>query len=116
MVGGSISGEEPRLKHLRWKVLVFGITCSPFQLEAVLTHHVSKYAEQYPHTVKMMLRNTFVDDVVGGAERREKAEEFIDQATEIATTAKMTIQRWQTNDPQLQRKLAKISSPLLLKF
>jgi len=105
--------EEPKLKHLRWKVMVFGFTCSPFQLEGVLTYHVSKYAEQYPHTVKMMLRNTFVDDVIGGAERREKAEEFIDQANEIATAARMTIQRWQTNDPQLQRKLDKMSSPLV---
>ena len=97
--------EEPTLKHLRWKVSVFGLTCSPFQLESVLTHHVSKYEDRYPRTARMMLKNTFVDDVVGGAERRETAEEFINQANEIATAAKMSIQRWQTNDPVLQRKL-----------
>jgi len=52
-----------------------------------------------------MLKNTFVDDLVGGAESRSGAEQFIREAIQIASEAGMKIQRWKTNDPILQKKM-----------
>ena len=53
----------------------------------------------------MILKNTFVDDVIGGEREKKEAEEFANQAMEIAAAANMKIKRWQTNNPILQSQL-----------
>ena len=53
----------------------------------------------------MMLNNTFVDDLVGGAESRSGAEQFVREAIQIAIEAGIKIQGWKTNDPTLQKKM-----------
>ena len=41
-------GDNLKLCFLRFMCAVFGNTCSPGQLENVLTHHVTKYIDKYP--------------------------------------------------------------------
>ena len=108
--GQNLDAEEVSLQYLRWKVMVFGVTCSPALLEMTLTHHVQQFAALFPRTVKTMLRNTFVDDVVGGGEERKDVLKFIEEANIIAAQAKMSIQRWTTNDPQLQVEIDAITA------
>jgi len=103
--GENLGANDWILQFLRWCVVVFGVTCSPSELEMVLTYHVQQFSHRFPRTVAMMLRNTFVDDVIGGGEKREEVEQFVHEANIIANDAKMTIQRWTTNDPHLQAKL-----------
>ena len=61
----------------------------------MLTHHVSKYVDKYPTTEKMMLKNTFVDDIIGGGQSQQEADKFVKEAEEIAKEAGMKIQRYE---------------------
>lgn len=73
----------------------------------VLTYHVQQFSPRFPRIVAMMLKNTFVADVIDGGdgEKREVVEQFVPESNIISKDAKMTIQRWTTNDPHLQAKL-----------
>ena len=43
----------------------------------------------------MMLKNTFVDDIIGGGQSQQEADKFVKEAEEIAKEAGMKIQRYE---------------------
>ncbi len=58
---------------LRFTSVMFGVSCSPFLLNATLQHHLSKYAASHPETVKKLNVSLYVDDEVTGAKDTEEA-------------------------------------------
>jgi len=59
--------EKSEIRTLTWKVVLFGLTCSPFILRAVLDKHFKSYEELFPETVHQLLDQIYADDVIGGA-------------------------------------------------
>ena len=98
--------ENPKIIHLRWKRVVFGLTCSPFHLTATLRLHLENYKQSHPRTAALMGSDMFVDDLISGADSREEAEIIAKEAVAIAADAKMPLRRWRTNDQELQKKLS----------
>ena len=91
---------------MRWVGVVFGVTCSPFHLAAVLQTHLDKMAAEYPATAARMRRDLFVDDLITGADTREEGEKLAREAVHIAAEAAMPLRRWRTNDADLQSALS----------
>ena len=67
-----IEGEEG-VRHMRFARVAFGITCSPFLLNAVLRHHLEKYEEN--DVIKKLKEDFYVDNLVTGADSLEEAKE-----------------------------------------
>ena len=67
-----ITKDEPELIHLRFTRVVFGVSSSPFLLNATIGHHLSKYSTVLTGTVKIS-RSIYVDDVAYGAETEDLA-------------------------------------------
>ena len=57
---------EPKVEIKRFTRLVFGVSSSPFLLNATLRHHMSKYALCDPEFVKKFLEALYVDDLSTG--------------------------------------------------
>ena len=57
---------EPKVEINRFTRLVFGVSSSPFLLNATLQHHMSKYALSDPEFVKKFLEVLYVDDLSTG--------------------------------------------------
>ena len=71
-----VTAGEPEIVTLRFSRVVFGVSSSPFLLNATLQHHVKKYAEAQTTVVGKLLKSIYVDDVVGGADTEEQAHQF----------------------------------------
>jgi hypothetical protein len=54
--------------HLRFARVVFGVTSSPFILNATIRHHVNQYLLNDPEFVYELLRSLYVDDYASGCE------------------------------------------------
>ena len=52
---------------------MFGVSCSPFLLNAMLQHHLEKYITSHPKTVNKLTASLYVDDVITGANEEEEA-------------------------------------------
>ena len=64
-----MTSDQPEIVTFRFSRVVFGVSSSPFLLNATLQHHnIKKYAEAQPTVVENLLKSIYVDDVVGGAE------------------------------------------------
>ena len=61
------SSEDPHIQVLRFTRVVFGLTSSPFILNATLKHHVNQYAYVDPDFVNEFMRSLYVDDFASGS-------------------------------------------------
>ena len=61
---------------MRFARVVFGVTSSPFLLNATIRHHLNKYLETQPALVENIQESIYVDDVVGGDDDEECAYNF----------------------------------------
>jgi hypothetical protein len=59
---------SPSVIHLRFARVVFGVTSSPFILNATIRHHVNQYLLNDPEFVYELLRSLHVDDYASGCE------------------------------------------------
>ena len=57
--------------EMRFAKVAFGVSCSPFLLNATLRHHLEKYRASDPELVDTLILSTYVDDVIFGAETEE---------------------------------------------
>ena len=59
---------EPKIVVLRFTRVVFGISTSPFILNATIKHHIEGYAASQPEVVRLLTQSIYVNDVVCGAD------------------------------------------------
>jgi hypothetical protein len=59
--------EDPKIRLLRFTRVVFGLTSSPFILNATIKHHVSQYTTSDPEFAKEVMRSLYVDDFASGS-------------------------------------------------
>ena len=71
-----IYSELPRKQVLRFPRVVFGVSSSPFLLNATIKHHMDKYRFTDEVFVDKFLRSIYVDDVSFGADAAEAGYEL----------------------------------------
>ena len=90
---------------LRFTRVMFGVSCSPFLLNATLQHHLSKYAASHPETVKKLTISLYVDDVVTGAKDTEEAYQLYLESKSVLKEGGFNLRKFMTNDDLLQQKI-----------
>lgn len=64
---------DPEIIILRFTRVIFGVSHSPFLLNATIKHHIEAYAVSQPEIVSLLARSIYVDDVVCGADQEQEA-------------------------------------------
>ena len=67
---------NPEIIVLRFTRVVFGVSSSPFLLNATIKHHVEQYKDADPAFVKRFLDSMYVDDLTSGEEDTDKSYEI----------------------------------------
>ena len=93
------------VRHLVWKRLPFGLICSPFILRSVIDKVLDDFSLIYPDTVKLFRQQLYVDDLLGGAHSTDLALQTIEEIKTICASANLSMRKWISNDPELQRAL-----------
>ena len=75
-----ITKDEPELRVFRCARVVFGVSSSPFLLNATIKFHLERYLESNKVIVNRLLNSTYVDDIVTGADSEEAAFNLYAQA------------------------------------
>ena len=66
-----IEMELPKLVVMRFIRVVFGVSSSPFLLNATIHHHMKQYGSMDAPFVQKFTRSIYVDDVTFGADDEE---------------------------------------------
>lgn len=88
-------GEEGKFKIYRHRRVVFGASCSPFLLGAVLELHLQNVKPEYQEIARKLLKSLYVDNCVSSVDSVQQYEEFKKVSTGMLSDAKMELRQWE---------------------
>ena len=90
-----INDEELQLVKMSFTRVVFGVSASPFLLNATIGHYLSQCQDSRLELVNLLTQSTYVDDVVFGTDTEEKAYTLYTDSKEICTMDRSTYESLQ---------------------
>ena len=94
--------KDSEIIALRFTRVIFGVSASPFLLNANIKHHIESYAVSQPEIVGLLARSIYVDDVVCGADQEQEAYTVYASAKEILSHGCFNLRKFVTNSASLQ--------------
>ena len=87
------------IKTLLFARVMFGLTCSPFLLNATIRAHVEKHlGENTEKLLLQFLRDLYVDDTATSFNDLTKATEFYHLTKNILAIGGFNLRKWETNN------------------
>ena len=90
---------------MRFTRVVFGISASPFLLNATIDHHMSKLELTDRQFVDKFRRSIYVDDVATGSADVNTAYEFYTKAKLHLAQANFNLRKFESNSPELRHRI-----------
>ena len=97
-----IHKDNPKEVVYRFCRVVFGVTSSPFLLNATIKQHLQKYANGNPELVKALLNSLYADDMTSGESTVERGFDLFVNSRKIMAEGGFNLRKWQSNSPQLR--------------
>ena len=98
-----IKQEPPEFIVYQFKCVVFGVSSSPFLLNANVRFHLEKYLKTHEVQVRQLLYSTYVDDIIAGGETEEAFELYV-QSKQIFQGG-FNSRKFLTNSKHLQEEI-----------
>ena len=89
--------ENPKIIHLKFTRLVFGLRPSPAILGATIQHHLKLYKQSDPEMFKLLEQSFYVDDLLTGESNDEKALAIYHRAKKLMAEGGFNLRKWKTN-------------------
>ena len=100
-----VTKESPEVVVLRFARVVFGVSSSPFLLNATIKHHIERYEEEDPGFVETFLRSICVDDLnTGGDTEKEAYQMYIKSKLRLAEGG-FNLRKFVTNSAELRSRI-----------
>jgi hypothetical protein len=87
-----VGGVERKMRFLR---VTFGVTSSPFLLNATLKHHLATFPPS--RVIDELEDNLYVDDWLSGADFEEEAVQMLSEAKSVMAEAGMSLSKWSSS-------------------
>ena len=87
---------------MRFTRVVFGVSASPFLLNATLYHHLAKYRKGNPRLFDTLLKSIYVDDVTYGVNTEEDAYQLYASSKKIFAEGGFNVQKFVTSSASLR--------------
>ena len=87
----------------RFKVVLFGATCSPFMLSATLTYHLTQHNSEVSQD---LLCNLYVDNVVSGCQTESLCMDYFTASRSVLGNANFNLRSWASNSTLLRSTAA----------
>ena len=97
--------DPPDLRVYRFTRVVFGVSSSPFLLNATIRFHLEKYLETSEGLVRHLLRSTYVDDIISGGPTEDEAFNLYTASKKIFREGGFNLRKFLTNSKHLQEKI-----------
>lgn len=99
----NVSQPESEPIILCFACAVFGVSASPFLLNATIDHHMEKSANH--HFVETFCRSIYVDNLTTGSGDVESAHEFYIKVKLHLSEASFNLRMFESNSPDLCRRI-----------
>ena len=101
-----IAAQLPRLAVMRFTRVVFGVSASPFLLNATIRKHVEGYRDRDHSFVEKFNRSIYVDDLIFGGKTEAEAFELYEKSKQCLSQAGFILRKFMSNSPALQARVS----------
>ena len=101
-----IAAQLPRLVVMRFTRVVFGVSASPFLLNATIRKHVEGYRDRDHSFVEKFNRSIYVDDLTFGGKTEAEAFELYEKSKRCLSQAGFILRKFMSNSPALQARVS----------
>ncbi|UYV71077.1 hypothetical protein LAZ67_8001639 [Cordylochernes scorpioides] len=84
-----------QIQVFRHKRVVFGVTCSPYLLGAVILHHLKGVSSEFGALPQKLMECLYIDNCVTSVDTEAELIDLVEKSTEIFAKAKMDLRMWQ---------------------
>ena len=103
--------DPPEILTLRFTRVVFGVSSSPFLLNATINHHImERYRQLDPIFMDRFLSSIYVDDLVSGSKDLESTYELYTKSKLRLASAGFKLRKFATNSEDLRRRIRESES------
>ena len=100
-----VNKSEPDIVSFRFTRIPFGVTSSPYLLNATVQHHLNRHSTEFPDVVQEISRSIYVDDVAFGADNDDLAYELYSTSKSILKRGGFNLRKFLNNSKDLQRRI-----------
>ena len=94
--------ESPDLPIDEYKsrTVTYGTTCAPFQANRVLRQIASEVRDTYPEASRIILQDSYIDDIVSGAGSLPEAMRYHQESSSALNGAQLSLRKWMSNNQE----------------
>ena len=81
---------------------MFGLSQSPFVLDAAVQHHLKNYINALEELVKQVMEDLYVDDLVPGGDKIKDVQTLKDTAIQTFKEPGFVLHKWLSDFPELE--------------
>lgn len=90
--------QDSTLRTYELTTVTYGLACAPFLALRVLSQLVTDEGSKFPLAVSPLTHGRYVDDVFGGADTIERAQDIVSQLRLLCTAGGFKLQKWTSNN------------------
>ena len=106
----NVNADSPIMTTYRFCRVVFGVSCSPYLLNATLKHHIQKFAQTDPEVCNKLLHSLYCDDVNTGTYDAKEAIELYEKSREIMKAGGFNLRKFNSNSEEVMTRVRKDES------
>ena len=109
-----IENQTPQITVFRFARVVFGVSSSPFLLNATIKYHIERFKEVDPEFVKKFMNSIYVDDLSCSAENVNEAYKMYVKSKFRLAEGGFNLRKFVTNSSELREKIRRSEQPEFL--
>ena len=99
------NAESPEIITLRFTRLVFGLTCSPYILNATLRHHLNSTMSSDPTFIENVISSIYVDDFASSYSSEEECFGMYQKLKQCFIAGGFNFRKFASNNSEILRKI-----------
>ena len=100
------SEEDGPIRHYQLLTVTYGMSCAPYLAIRTLKRLVEDEGSAFPLAKEVLLSDTYVDDIVSGAEDLPSALLLQDQRRKLLRSGRFPLRKWVSNHPRMLEGLS----------
>ncbi|UYV67771.1 hypothetical protein LAZ67_5001937 [Cordylochernes scorpioides] len=98
---------QDKLMAYRLNTVTYGTAAAPFLAMRTLLKLVEDEGAKYPRASRAIIKDTYVDDIITGADDQRDGMALRDELIELLRCGRFTLKKWSSNDPTILGNIAK---------
>lgn len=98
--------QDKKVVTYELSTVTYGLACAPFLALRTLNQLIEDEGQKFPLAIPSLTRGRYVDDIFGGADSTQQAQNIVEQLNSLCTAGGFLLQKWISNHPSILQSIS----------